>query len=247
VILLLLAVIGTLALAAAVIYFFFASPWSQLFGRFVWRVPTTEKVVALTFDDGPNDPWTCRILDVLETHGASATFFMVGMNVEREPELARRIAGSRHEIGNHSYAHRFRRYLTQPGFTREMRRTQKLLLDIAGTEPVLFRPPWLWRTPMELRSAARLDLVSVGGTFCHSLEVFQPSAQRIARAALRKIKPGAIVIFHDGLGSSRDARRGATVQAVELVASRLAQEHWEMVTVSELLRRHSRPATARGR
>jgi peptidoglycan/xylan/chitin deacetylase (PgdA/CDA1 family) len=227
---------SVLAVAAA-IYGLFFSPWSQIFGRFVWRVKTSEKIVALTFDDGPNDPTTGQILDVLDTHGAAATFFMVGRNVERVPDIARQIAASRHEIGNHSYSHQFRRYFTQPSYAGELKQTQHVLGDAAGVEPTLFRPPWLWRTPWVLRTAVREHLVPVAGTFCHPFEVFHADGERIARATLRKIKPGAIMIFHDGFNARPNARRTETVRAVELVASRLADDGWEMLTISELLRR----------
>ena len=84
------------------------TPTSQLFGDIYTHGPRTEKVVALTFDDGPNDPYTGQILDALKQEGVHATFFCVGINAEREPATVRRIAAEGNEVGNHSYRHQKR-------------------------------------------------------------------------------------------------------------------------------------------
>lgn len=219
-------------------YLVFMSPWSQLLGRFVWRATTDDKVVALTFDDGPNEPFTSQILDFLDAHGAVGTFFMVGRNAERCPDVLRRIAHSHHELGNHSYRHQFRTYFARDrSFLHEIEPTQRLYDRLVGIQPRLFRPPWLYRTRRTLQSAEAEGLRTIGGEFCHVLEVFQPRGDRIARAALRKTRPGSIIIFHDGFNASQGVDRTQTVRAVGLVVSALAAQGWQMVSVSELLRR----------
>lgn len=92
-------------------------------------------------------------------------------------------------------------------------------------------------TPWVPRTAVREHLLPVSGTCCHPFEVLHADGERIARAPVRKIKPGAIVIFHDGFNARPHARRAETVRAVELVASRLAHDGWEMLTISELFKR----------
>jgi peptidoglycan/xylan/chitin deacetylase (PgdA/CDA1 family) len=217
-------------------YVMFMSPWSQLLGRFEWRVKTTEKVVALTFDDGPNEPFTGQIIDVLEAHDAVGTFFIVGRNIDRSPDVVRRVADSRHELGNHSYRHQIRQFFAgDRTFLHEIEATQRRIEDFAAVRPLLFRPPWLYRTPRMLRAVEASGMRTIGGEFCHVFEVLQPDATRIAKAALRKIKPGSIVIFHDGFNARQGVNRAETVRAVDLVVTALAANNWQMVSVSELL------------
>ena len=102
-------------------------PRSQVFGAFPYRAPTRDKVVALTFDDGPNEPYTSRLLDVLDERGVKATFFQVGRCAERFPSCTRRVVESGHLLGNHSYSHSFTSYVRQPRQRDEIRRTQEIL------------------------------------------------------------------------------------------------------------------------
>lgn len=228
-------IIGTGTAAA---YYLFMSPWSQLVGRFTWRAPVASKTVALTFDDGPNEPFTSQILAILDRHNALGTFFMVGRNMESAPEVVRRIAASAHELGNHSLNHQFRKYfLGDRTYTSEISRSQDVHQQITGAMPTIFRPPWLYRTPSILHTAATAGMRTISGEFCHVFEVFQPSGDRIARAALRKMRPGSIIIFHDGFNARQGVNRAETVRAVEIVVDALADGGWTMVTVSQLLDR----------
>ncbi|MFN8110115.1 MAG: polysaccharide deacetylase family protein [Thermoleophilia bacterium] len=211
-----------------------ASPWSQLGARFPYRVRGGGRVVALTFDDGPNPPFTERLADVLADEGVRATFFQVGACVARNPEVTRRLFHDGHLIGNHSMHHRFRDYLRHPGFDRELEDTQDTIRACIGRRPALFRPPWLWRGPLWCGGVRRAGLVPVSGEFCHSGEVLGASGARIARAVLRRARPGLIVIFHDGFNAST-ADRAATVEAVRLAIPELRRRGYRFVTVDELL------------
>jgi peptidoglycan-N-acetylglucosamine deacetylase len=231
---------ATVAAALSASYLALMSPWSQLLGRFIWRATTDENLIALTFDDGPNEPFTTQILDVLDAHGAAGTFFVVGHNVDRSHDVVRRIAHSPHELGNHSYRHQMRRnFMRRRTLLAEIETTQQLIERISGVRPSLFRPPWLFRTPRILQDVAAAGVRTVGGEFCHVLETFQPNRTRIAKSALRKIRPGSIIIFHDGYNARQGVDRTETVRAVDLVANWLARNGWQMVTVTELLRRSS--------
>lgn len=217
------------------IYWLFLSPYSQLFGRYPWRGVTTERLVALTFDDGPNEPYTSQIADYLDGKRVRATFFQVGRCAERYPQTVARIAAAGHVIGNHSLTHRFRTYL-QPGrFEREVEQTQQILRTISGKTPMLVRSPWLWRHPPLLRMLRRRGLQPVSGTFGHMLEVFQPDGARMARRAVAKARPGMILIFHDGF-DSRGGDRAETVRAVKIATEALLAQGYRFVTVDELLR-----------
>src|SRR6476469_929837 len=108
------------------------TPTSQLFGDIYTHGPRAEKVVALTFDDGPNDPYTGQILDVLKEEGVHATFCCVGKNAEREPATVRRIVAEGNDIGNHSYRHRKRDTLLDLSYG-DAGRTNDILRGITGT------------------------------------------------------------------------------------------------------------------
>src|ERR1700704_3926179 len=113
----------------------------QLFGDYVARVDTDDRVVALTFDDGPDPFHTPKVLDVLDQHHVKATFFMMGRNVERYPKVDREVLRRGHEIGNHSYSHP-KLILMSPSRVRdEIERTDTLLRGIGVTGDIHFRPP----------------------------------------------------------------------------------------------------------
>jgi peptidoglycan/xylan/chitin deacetylase (PgdA/CDA1 family) len=215
-------------------YWLFVSPYSQVFGRYPYRGESTDRVVALTFDDGPNEPYTSQIVDLLSGKNIRATFFQVGQCVERHPEATTRIHAAGHVIGNHSLSHRFDTYLRPGRLAREITETQEIVQRRIGQAPALFRSPWLWRQPMLLRRVRRLSLQPVSGVFCHSMEVFQPDGVRIARRAVAKTRPGSILIFHDGF-DARGGNRSETVRAVDITTDELLRRGYRFVTVDELL------------
>ena len=221
---------GTLAAAYGIL----AAPRSQLLGPFPYRLPTQDKVVALTFDDGPNEPYTSRLADLLAQRQARATFFQVGRCVQRFPETTRRLARDGHVIGNHSWSHSVPRCLAPGAMATETLRTSALLSDVLGHAPTFYRPPWLLRTPAHWRTWAAAGLRPVSGLFAHPLEVFQPAATVIAEHAVRLVRPGTILIFHDGY-NARGADRSQTVTAVGFVIDRLRARGYSFAGVDELL------------
>ncbi len=227
-------IIATVAVLVGIGYLLLMSPRSQVLGRFPYRGRTSERVVALTFDDGPNEPYTSQILDALARRRLRATFFQVGRCVERFPGTTARMVAEGHVVGNHSLTHRFHSYLLPGRMAAEVRRTQAILARALGRTPALYRSPWLWRQPMLLRMLRREGLRPVSGEFCHALEVFQPSPERIARRAVAKARPGSILIFHDGF-DARGGDRRSTVRAVELTIDALRDAGYRFVTIDELL------------
>jgi peptidoglycan/xylan/chitin deacetylase (PgdA/CDA1 family) len=215
-------------------YWLLMSPSSQLFGRYPHRARTGERVVALTFDDGPNEPYTSQIADYLSSMDIRATFFQVGRCIERHPEITAKLQAAGHVVGNHSFSHSFGTYFVPGALTQEVERTQGLLRERLGRTPLLYRSPWLWRQPMLLRMLAGHRLQPVSGTFCHPLEVFQPNGERIARHAIARTKPGSILIFHDGF-DGRGGDRSETVRAVRLTTEELLRRGYRFVTVDEML------------
>lgn len=207
---------------------------SQHFGAFPYKGETELPLVALTFDDGPNEPYTSRLLDTLADRGVLATFFQVGRCAERFPSATRRVVEEGHVLGNHSYSHSFTSYLRTPTQTEEIARAQDALSSITGVAPALYRPPWLCHWPWVLRSVAGAGLQVVSGDFAHPLEVFQPRAEWMAGWAAGLAAPGAILIFHDGY-ESYGGRRDQSVAAIGPLIDTLRDRGFGFTTVDDLL------------
>ena len=207
---------------------------SQVFGYFPYKIKTDKKLIALTFDDGPNPPHTNKLLEVLSKHGVHATFFAVGKNLERFPELGKAIIAGGHVIGNHSYSHEFSKYFKSLSFKTEIVRTQEVIESITGKKPALFRSPWLFRSPRLLRELKSRGLSPVSGLFSSQREIWQPPARKIADDALKVAAPGVIIIFHDGY-DAKGGNRAETVGAVDLLIPELKARGYEFVTVDRIL------------
>lgn len=218
-----------------VIYYVFFAPTSQILGKVISRgTQIDKKIVALTFDDGPNEPYTSQILAILKRYGIKATFFPVGENVVRERKTLKKIFESGHVIGNHSYSHSFFAPITSPSYKKEIDKTQDLIADITGKAPALFRPPWFFRTSAMLKTAKKSGMATITGTFASCWEVFQVSHQKIAKDAIKNIRPGTILVFHDGYNNKK-ATRTKTIEALEIVISHLFESGYKFVTVPQLL------------
>jgi peptidoglycan-N-acetylglucosamine deacetylase len=201
----------------------------QLFGTLVARVDTSERVVALTFDDGPTPGRTEKLLAILERHRVVATFFLVGRDIDAHPDQARAIAAAGHEIGNHSWSHS-RLIFRSPSFIRaEVDRTDAAIARIGYRGPPLFRPPYgkkLIYLP---------HLLSQRGvpTIMWDVEPDSDpagSAADIARRAVSEVRPGSIILLHV-MFSSRDP----SLEAVEPIVVELRRAGYRFATVSQLL------------
>ncbi len=210
------------------------SSWSQLFGKFPYRIKTSQKTIALTFDDGPNEPFTTQIAEYLNSQDVQATFFQVAECVNRFPAVSKQVIELGHIIGNHSYHHQFHKHLISPSYRKEIDDSQTIITKAIGRKPALFRPPWLWRTPFLFRSLKTRGLTAVSGEFCHSLEIFQPSANHIAKAVIKKARPGLIVIFHDGI-EGRTGDRSKTFESLKIIVPELKKQGYKFLTVDKLL------------
>lgn len=221
---------GLTTLAA---YHLFASERSQLAGPFPFAADTNRRVVALTFDDGPNPPWTQQLAQVLRRHQVKATFFQPGACAARFPDITRQLVADGHVIGNHSYHHDIRRLWRAHDIRDEIERTQDVLAPLIGGAPALYRPPFLFRPPVLFDQAERLGMQLVGGVFCHPAEVRQPSPTALARSAERRAQPGRILIFHDGYNTTGAPRRN-TIAAVDALIPRLRHAGYDFATVDQL-------------
>jgi peptidoglycan/xylan/chitin deacetylase (PgdA/CDA1 family) len=191
---------------------------------------TAVPAIALTFDDGPG-PETPLILDALHEAGVRATFFLCGINVERHPEIARRIIAEGHEIGNHTYSH-LRLPGRSPGrIALELDRAQDVIEHHTGRRPTLFRPPyglrWFGLFPILAREQMRTVMWSV-----NSFDWRAPS-NTITKRVIRRAAPGAIILLHDGVPPQERVNRKATVEALPEILRALANRY-RLVTISEL-------------
>jgi peptidoglycan/xylan/chitin deacetylase (PgdA/CDA1 family) len=225
---------STIFLLIGLLYWLFMSSYSQIFGTYPYKVITKDKIVALTFDDGPNDPYTSQILSYLSEKNIKATFFLVGKCTERYPDTARKIITDGHTVGNHSVSHEFHKYFQSLYFYDEIIQNQEIIKKATGKLPGLYRSPWLLRQPWLLKTVKTNGMYPVSGVFCHVLEVTKPGAERIAKRAINKVRPGSILIFHDGI-EGRGGDRQQTVEAVKLTVEALLLKGYQFTTVDKLL------------
>ena len=201
----------------------------QLFGELHARVETPEKVVALTFDDGPKPGQTEAILDILKRHEVKASFFMVGKKIERHRELAARVLAEGHQLGNHSYSHRRLIFKSPSYIQEEIDKTDALLRGLGVEGEILFRAPFgkklvvlPWLLSQGGRKHITFDVVP-GDDATQDVEL-------LTSRVMESVRPGSIILFHDG-GQDKPG----TIQTTDLVIGRLREQGYRFVTVSELL------------
>ena len=213
------------------------APASQLYGRTLTHGRDPAQM-ALTFDDGPNDPHTLRLLDVLVKHQAKATFFLIGKYVRQRPEIARAIQAGGHTIGNHSYNHPNLIFVSAARLRQELEDCRKVLEDAIGAPAPLFRPPFGGRRPNVLRTARSLGLEPVMWSVT-AYDWSAKSAEGIVgkvttQVEARRRKQGEIVLLHDGSHLSFGADRGHTVEAARILLERYTARGKKFVPVQEL-------------
>jgi peptidoglycan/xylan/chitin deacetylase (PgdA/CDA1 family) len=188
------------------------APNSPVFGSVIGRGPR-ERVAFLTFDDGPNPGVTERILEVLQRESVPATFFMVGHHVERHPATAAVVALARQEIGNHTYSH-IKLHLASPGRVRdEIGRAHQVITGVTGHIPRSFRAPHGYRGPFVARAIAPYRYRSFGWTL-GVWDSARPGVELIRARVRRGLRPGAIVLLHDGDGYDPAGDRWQTAAAL---------------------------------
>ncbi|MEU4250676.1 polysaccharide deacetylase family protein [Amycolatopsis sp. NPDC026612] len=201
----------------------------QFFGSLVDRVDTTEKIVAITFDDGPAPAGTQAILDTLRSREVPATFFLIGREIAAHPGLAHDIAAAGHEIGNHSFSHDRMIGVTPAWVADEVEATDALIRTTGYTGEILFRPPngkKLFALPHYLAEHHRTTITWDVAPDSDGA----PDAATITSATVDQVRPGSIVLLH-GMYPAREETRAA----IGPVIDRLKQRGYRFVTVSQLL------------
>ena len=203
---------------------------SPVFGRALGRLPTNEKQVALTFDDGPNPAATPRILDVLRSESIPAAFFLLGRHVERWPAIARRVATEGHTLGNHGYHHR-KLHFRGPGYVRlDLELGTDAIATATGKSPTLFRAPHGFRSPWVSSIARELGQRTIGWTL-GIWDSDRPGADVIARRAVDGTRPGTILLLHDGDGYDADGDRTQTAEALPRIIRELRERGFQFVSL----------------
>ncbi|HET7614107.1 MAG TPA: polysaccharide deacetylase family protein [Gemmatimonadaceae bacterium] len=203
---------------------------SPLFGRALGRIDSDRKVVALTFDDGPNPDATPRILDTLGEKGVRATFFVLGSHAERWPELVRRMSSEGHQLGNHGYFHRKLQFKSPFYVSRDIRLGIRAIKRAGAPAPRYFRAPHGFRSPWTTPIASSYGERTVGW----SLGVWdsdRPGVNEIVRRTIEGVTPGSIVLLHDGDGYNPDGDRMQTAAALPHIIDRLTDQGYEFATL----------------
>lgn len=195
-------------------------------------VETEESLLALTFDDGPDPRNTPRLLDLLDGKGIPATFFLLGRNARRHPDLVRRMWDEGHEIGNHGYYHIPMTLLPDPLLIRHVKATGEVIAGLTGFYPRFLRPPLGWFSSRVLLAVEDLGYQPVIGNI-HPRDSARPGAGVIVTRVLDRADKGSIVILHDGGQWPKNDRR-QTIEAVDRITDVLGEKGYGFVRLSDL-------------
>jgi peptidoglycan/xylan/chitin deacetylase (PgdA/CDA1 family) len=210
------------------------APTGQLYGRTFTGLPHGTKQIALTYDDGPNDPHTLQLLDVLARHEVHAIFFLIGRYVQQRPEIARAIVAAGHVVGNHTFTHPLLTFQNDAGIRRELSDCRAALQDAIGAHSNLFRPPFGGRRPAVLRIARELGLEPVMWSVT-GYDWNAPPAAAIEQKVTKQLRGGDVVLLHDGGHKEMGADRSQTVIATDHLIARYKAEGFEFATIPEMM------------
>lgn len=208
-----------------------SAPSFQLFGELVQRVETSEKVIALTFDDGPSKRYTDEVLALLAAEQVTATFFVTGMEASQNIEQTRQLVAAGHQLGNHSYSHPRMVLLSPSAIASEIEQTDAAIRAAGFNGDILFRPPYgkkLLMLPWYLQQQNRLTVM--WDLEPESDQALAKEARAMADYVINNAKPGSIVLLHVMYQSRQTSR-----DALPLIIQGLKQQGYRFATVNELL------------
>jgi len=228
---------ATLVAAAAAGYQSMA-PTGQWYGRTFTSLPRGTKQLALTYDDGPNDPHTLRLLEVLARHNVHATFFLIGRYVRQRPEIACEIAKAGHVVGNHTFTHPLLIFKSPAEIRGELSDCRAALEDAVGGSSNLisnlFRPPFGGRRPAVLHIARELGLEPIMWNVT-GFDWNAPPSAVIERKVGKQIRGGDVILLHDGGHKQMGADRSQTVLATDRLIAKYKLESYEFVTIPKMM------------
>jgi len=215
-----------IVLAAGIQY---SRPWHRGIGmKPLWKLGGNEKIIALTFDDGPSNTRTPALLGLLKQYNVKATFFMMGRNIQKYPDIARRVIAEGHLAGNHSWDHP-RLVFKTPGYVRQqIVRTDSLIAEAGQKETRYFRPPFSSKFIILPLMLGTMNKKLVTGTYDPPLEYACPyDGRAVAQQVIENAEPGAIIYLHDGKRSSADE----FILSVEIIIRELTEKGYRFVRV----------------
>jgi peptidoglycan-N-acetylglucosamine deacetylase len=227
-----LTTISTAAAAAA--SYQAMAPTAQWYGQTFTGLPRNSRQIALTYDDGPNDPHTLRLLESLAKHDVRATFFLIGRYVQQYPEIAHEIIQAGHIVGNHTFTHPLLIFKSEAEIRHELTQCHTALQDAVGEPSNLFRPPFGGRRPAVLRLARELGLQPVMWNVT-GYDWNAPPAAVIERKVSNQIRGGAVILLHDGGHKQAGADRSQTLIATDHLITRYKAAGYEFVTIPQMM------------
>ncbi|NMM50967.1 polysaccharide deacetylase family protein [Paenibacillus aquistagni] len=201
-------------------------------GEIVWEVPMNHKMIAFTFDDGPNPKTTNLILDLLKEYDAKATFFVVGKRVDRYPEVVEREVKEGHEVANHTYNHvYFSQNVSSALMEKEIMDAQKQISKITGETSAWLRPPGGYYNDRLIHVAQNHGFKVVLWSWHQDTKDWRkPGVSFIVNKVLKNARNGDIVLMHDHVSNSMQ-----TVEALKIILPELKKQGFQFVTVSDLI------------
>jgi peptidoglycan-N-acetylglucosamine deacetylase len=225
---------GTVAAAAVAAGYQSMAPTGQWYGpTFTGLAPRT-KQLALTYDDGPNDPHTPRLLEVLAKHQVHATFFLIGRYVQQRPDIAREIIKAGHAVGNHTFTHPLLTFKSAVEVRRELSDCRSALHDAVGEHSNLFRPPFGGRRPAVLRIVRELSLEPVMWNVT-GYDWNAPPSDVIEQKITKQIRGGNVILLHDGGHKQMGADRSQTVLATDRLITKYKSDGYEFATIPQMM------------
>lgn len=226
------AVVGAVLASGLLAWVGANDPTVMWFGHVTTHGDRTGNRVAITFDDGPDDPFTLEVARILDQHGVKGTFFEVGKAIDAEPLISRTLLDDGHLLANHSYHHDYWRWL-DPRYP-ELQRTQDAFNRQVGRCPAFFRPPHGQRTPFMLARVSHEGMHAVTWDVSAS-DWVESDGATVARNILAAVRPGSIILLHDGLDGNVHADRSVLLTALPLILDGLQQRDLHPVRLDELL------------
>ena len=230
------ALAGTAAAVGALIAAGYQSmaPTGQWYGRTFTGLSPGTKQLALTYDDGPNDPHTFRLMEVLARHNVRATFFVIGRYVRQRPDIVRELIQAGHVVGNHTFTHPLLTFQSVAEVRQELTNCRQAIQEAIGEHSNLFRPPFGGRRPAVLRVVRELGLEPIMWNVT-GYDWNAPPAAAIERKVEKQMRGGDVILLHDGGHKQMGADRSQTVLATDHLLSRYRAEGCDFVTIKQML------------
>lgn len=205
----------------------FSLSWNFYMEAFTSKKDLKNKNIAITFDDGPNPKFTLEVVNKLKQYNAKATFFCIGQNIEKYPEILKTIAEHGHEIGNHSFSHNVMiDFNSIENWLEEIKQTDNSIQKVIGKKTALFRPPFGVTTP-KLAKALIVTGHHVIGWNIRSYDTIIKNPERIVKNITKQIQPGAVILLHD--------KQSNVLVVLEHLLQFLQKQNYQSVTINELL------------